>query len=310
MSRKIFIIGASGFVGGTLSRHFVAEGHKVLGLARSDRAQFSLEAAGIEAVRGDLDADVAPVLAAAQSADATVYAAQVAFEREPAIIRMLCEALAGRGKTFIFLSGSGVFMQRTGGAWSPDSFAEDDPFVPEPLALSRVEAEGIVRAAAEHGQRSMVIRPPVIWGPGDNGPVASVYRSVALTGAACYIGSGLAAYSNVHSADLARLFSLAIERGKAGALYHAVAGEIPYRWIAEAVARDLGVKTRSLTMDEAAEVFGSFGALLQSACSRSRDPRTRTELGWKPTQLDLLSEIGEPRLRALADPQSSQGANP
>ncbi|WP_225032087.1 hypothetical protein [Paraburkholderia sp. XV] len=137
-----------------------------------------------------------------------------------------------------------------------------------------------------------------------------MYRSVGLTGAACYIGSGLAAYSNVHSADLARLFSLAIELGKAGSLYHAVAGEIPYRWIAEAVARDLGVKTRSLTMDEAAEVFGPFGALLQSACSRSRDPRTRTELGWKPTQLDLLSEIGEPRLRALADPQSNQGANP
>ncbi|WP_225034096.1 NAD-dependent epimerase/dehydratase family protein [Paraburkholderia sp. XV] len=310
MSRKIFIIGASGFVGGTLSRHFVAEGHQVLGLARSDRAQFSLKAAGIETMRGDLDADMASVLAAAQSADVTVYAAQVAFEREPAIIRMLCQALAGRGKAFIFLSGSGVFMQRTGGGWSPDSFAEDDPFVPEPLAGPRVEAEGIVRAAAEHGLRSMVIRPPVIWGPGDNGPVASVYRSVALTGAAGYIGSGLAAYSNVHSADLARLFSLAIERGRAGALYHAVAGEIPNRWIAEAVARDLGVKTRSLTMDEAAEVFGSFGALLQSACSRSRDPRTRTELGWKPTQLDLLSEIGEPRLRALADPQSNQGANP
>ncbi|BCQ53251.1 NAD-dependent epimerase/dehydratase family protein [Burkholderia gladioli] len=310
MTQDIFIVGASGFVGSTLAKHFVTEGRRVLGLARSDRAEAALKAASIRPVRGDLDTDMAQVIAASQSADVTLYAAQVAFEREPPIVRTLCEALAGSGKTFIFLSGSGVFMQRTGGAWSPDSFAEDDPFMPEPLALSRVEAEGIVRAAAEHGLRSMVIRPPVIWGPGDNGPVASVYRSVALTGAACYIGSGLAAYSNVHSADLARLFSLAIELGKAGALYHAVAGEIPYRWIAEAVARDLGVKTRSLTMDEAAEVFGPFGALLQSACSRSRDPRTRIELGWKPTQLDLLSEIGEPRLRALADPQSNQGANP
>ncbi len=165
MSRKICIIGASGFAGGSLAGHFVAQGHKVLGLARSERSAFALEAAGIQAVRGDLDADMAPVLAAAQSADVTVYAARVAFEREPAIIRRLCDALAGGGKTFIFLSGSGVFMQRTGGAWSPDSFAEDDPFVPEPLALPRVEAEGIVRAAAEHGLRSMVIRPPVNWGP-------------------------------------------------------------------------------------------------------------------------------------------------
>ncbi|WP_186168256.1 NAD-dependent epimerase/dehydratase family protein [Burkholderia gladioli] len=310
MAQDIFIIGASGFVGSALARHFVTEGRQVSGLARSDRVEAALKAASIRPVRGDLDTEMAQVIAAARSADVTLYAAQVAFEREPAIVRTLCDALAGSGKTLIFLSGSGVFMQRTGGAWSPDSFAEDDPFVPEPLALPRVEAEGIVRASAEHGLRSMVIRPPVIWGPGDNGPMASVYRSVALTGTACYIGSGLAAYSNVHSADLARLFSLAIERGQAGALYHAVAGEIPYRWIAEAVARDLGVKTRSLTMDEAAEVFGPFGALLQSACSRSRDPRARTELGWKPIQLDLLSEIGEPRLRALADPQFNQGVNP
>lgn len=310
MSKTMFIIGASGFVGSTLARHFLGEGWDVAGLARSDRAEAALQSAGVRSVRGDLDAELASTIAAAQSADTIVYAAQVAFEREPTVVRMLCEALTGSGKTFIFLSGSGVFMQRTGGAWSPDSVAEDDPFVPEPLALPRVEAEGIVRAAARRGLRSMVIRPPVIWGPGDNGPVASVYRSVAITGAACYIGSGLAAYSNVHGTDLARLFSLAIERGKAGALYHAVAGEIPYRWIADAVARDLGVKTRSLTPDEATDVFGPFGALLLAACSRSRDPRTRSELGWRPVQFDLLSQVGEPRLRALAIPDSYNGENP
>lgn len=302
MSKEIFVAGASGYVGSTLTQHFQALGHRVSGLARTDRAEAALVAAGISAVRGDLDADIAPVLAAAVKADVTIYAAQVAFEREPAIVGKLCEALAGSGKTFVFLSGSGVFMQRTGGAWSPDSFAEDDPFIPEPLALPRVEAEKLVRRAADHGLRSMVIRPPVIWGPGDNGPVANVYRSVALTGSACYIGSGLATYSNVHSADLARLFELCVDRGNAGALYHAAAGEVPYRWIAEAVATDLGVKPRSLTMDEAAEVFGPFGALLQSSCSRSRDPRTRAELNWQPTKLDLLSEIGEPRLRVLATP--------
>jgi nucleoside-diphosphate-sugar epimerase len=177
---------------------------------------------------------------------------------------------------------------------------------PNRLPFRAWEAERIVRAAAKRGLRSMVIRPPVIWGPGDNGPVAQVYRSVAATGAACYVGAGLAAYSNVHSADLARLFSIAIERGEAGGLYHAVAGEIPYRWIAEAVARDLGVPTRSLSMDEASDVFGPFGALLLSACSRSRDPRTRAELGWAPTQHDMLSQIGERRLRALVSPSSNQ----
>ncbi|MEK6353927.1 MAG: NAD-dependent epimerase/dehydratase family protein [Burkholderia cenocepacia] len=307
MIKSVFIVGASGFVGSALVRRFLAEGRSVFGLARSDRTEAALTAAGVHPVRGDLDTDIASVLAAARSADATVYAARIAVEREPAVVRALRGCLAHSGKTLIFLSGTGVFMQRTGGAWSADSFAEDDPFTPEPLAKPRIEAEAIVRASADDGLHAMVIRPPAIWGPGDDGPVASVYRSVAQTGAACYIGSGLAAYSNVHSDDLARLFSLALERGTSGALYHASVGEIPYRWIADAVARDLNVQTRSLTMDEASEVFGRFGALIQSACSRSRDPRTRSELGWQPIHLDLLSQVGEPRLRALAHPQFNQG---
>jgi hypothetical protein len=87
-----------------------------------------------------------------------------------------------------------------------------------------------------------------------------------------------------------------------GALYHATGGEFPWRWIAEAVARDLGVSTRGLSMEEAHELFGPIGATIYSACSRSLDPRSRTELGWKPVHLDMLSQVGEPRLRALAQP--------
>jgi nucleoside-diphosphate-sugar epimerase len=306
MSQKTLIIGASGFVGSALAQHFIEEGQHVLGLARSDSAHASLSRGGVESVQGDLVSDMPSVLSAARSVDTIIYAAQVPFEREPAIIRALCEGLSSQGKTLVFLSGSGVFMQRTGGAWSPESFAEDDPFLPEPLARPRVEAENIVRAAGARGLRTMVIRPPVIWGPGDNGPVASVYRSVARTGAACYVGSGLASYSNVHRDDLARLFTLAIARGISGALYHAVAGEIPYRWIAEAVAKDLGVQARSLTQVQAVEVFGDFGALLMSACSRSRDPRTRSELGWRPMHFDLLSQVGESRFRELANPPPTE----
>ena len=301
MSRHLFIIGASGYVGGTLARHFAADNHTVTGLVRSAQAATRLREYGIRAAFGDLESDIEPVIAMAKAADAVIYAAQVAFDREPAILNALCEALAGTGKTLMFLSGSGVLMQRTEGAWSTDSFDEDDAFTPEPLALPRVEAENIVRLAAGKGVRAIVIRPPVIWGPGDNGPVAHVYRSISKTGAACYIGLGLAVYGNVHSADLAALFSLALKHGRAGALYHAVGGEIPYRWIAEAVARDMGVETRSLTMSEAVEIFGPFGALLQSACSRIRDSLTRAELGWTPTRHDMLSTIGEPRLRVLAD---------
>jgi len=296
----VFIIGATGYIGRHLARHFVACGHRVSGLARSENAAAELAADGIAPVLGDVDEQLDYVVAAMLAADATIYAAQIAFDREPAVLRALCDALAGSSKTFVFLSGTGVFLQRTAGAWSPDVFAEDDPFTPEPLAIARVEAEGVVRAPIGNGLRGIVVRPPVIWGPDDDGPVAKTYHSVAAVGAACYVGAGLAAYSNVHSADLGRLFERVLERGQAGALCHAVGGEIPYRWSAEAVARDLGVPTRSLSMDEAADVFGPFSALLLSACSRTRDPRTRAELGWEPQHPDMLDQIGEARLRALA----------
>ena len=300
MSRQVFIIGATGYVGGILARHVVARGDAVTGLARTGAAAARLAASGIRPAPGDLETGLPAVLEAALAADAVIYAAQVAFEKEPPVLGALCDALAGTGKSLLFLSGSGVMLRRTQGAWSAESFAEDDPFDPEPLALPRVKAERLVIESARRGVRAMVIRPPVIWGPGDDGPVAQVYRSVARTGAACYVAPGLAVYANVHGADVAELFSAALERGRAGALYHATAGEIPYRWIAEAVARDLGVATRGLTMAEAVEVFGPFGALLQSACSRLRDARTRAELDWRPRHHDMLSLVGEPRLRALA----------
>ncbi len=133
-----------------------------------------------------------------------------------------------------------------------------------------------------------------------------VYRSVSAVGAACYVGNGLATYSNVHVSDVARLFELAAVKGEGGALYHAAAGEIPNRWIAEAVARDLGCKTRSVTLSEAREIWGEFGALIMSVSSRVRDARTRQALGWSPQHLDMLSEIGELRLRALAKPQRTK----
>ncbi|MET0254818.1 MAG: NAD-dependent epimerase/dehydratase family protein [Luteibacter sp.] len=299
-AKSIFIIGATGFVGGAMAGHLAGLGHDVLGLARSTGAHERLGALGLRAVSGDLEGSLGPVLAAATGADTVIFAAQVPPEIEHRAVSALLDALAGSRKTFIFISGTGVFLQRTGGAWSPDSYAEDEPFPVEPLATRRVEVETLVREAASRGVRSIVIRPPLLWGPDDHGHVAMTYRSVAVTGAACYVGSGLATYSHLHVDDLAVLVALADERGGAGALYHGVAGEVPNRWIAEAVAHDMGCATRSLSMKEAVEVWGEFGALIMSASSRSRSHRTSRELGWAPTHTDMLTMIGEPRLRAMA----------
>ena len=191
--------------------------------------------------------------------------------------------------------------QRTAGFWSPDSFAEQDAFTPARSLVQRVETENFVRAATTRGIRGIVVRPPMIWGPGDHGHMSMIYESVAKTGAACYVGPGLNCYTNVHIDDLGRLYGLVVEKGTGGALYHAVAGEIANRWIAERVAQDLGCPTRSLSVEEAFEVWGKFATLIvMGASSRSRSPRSRDELGWVPVHTDLLSQIGEERLRALA----------
>ncbi len=294
------MLGATGFVGGAVARHLRGAGHDVVGLARSDRAAARLAVQDISPLRADLDAGLAKVLTAATSVDAVVVAAQLAPETETTVVSALLDTLTGSGKTFVFTSGSGVLMQRTAGAWSEDTFTEDDPFTVEPLATERLAVEKLVRAAAERDIRGMVVRPGLIWGPGDHGHVSMIYRSVASTGAACYVGEGLNTYSHVHVDDVTRLFELVLARGAGGGLYHAVAGETPNRWLAEAVGRDLDRPTRSLSPAEAAAVWGEFGALIMGASSRIRAPRTREELGWAPRNGDMLTMVGEPRLRELA----------
>ncbi|MFD6290671.1 NAD-dependent epimerase/dehydratase family protein [Streptomyces sp. NPDC060205] len=304
---NIFVIGATGFVGGALARHLSAEGHAVTGLARTGSAAADLDSQGITPVTGDLDEHRGAVMTAARTADAVVYAAQAGPEQETATVQDLVRALTGTHRTLVLLSGNGVLAQRTAGAWSPDVFAEDDPFTPEPLAAYRKAAEDTVIAAAGNGLRPMVVRPGLIWGPGDHGHVSMVYRSVAATGAACYVGEGLNTYSHVHIDDVTRLFSLALEKGRHGGLYHAVAGEIPNRWIAECVAADLGVTAHSLTPEEATGVWGEFGALVMAVSARIRAVRAQRDLGWQPRHTDMLTTIGEERLRRLALPQTPVG---
>ncbi|WCT72593.1 NAD-dependent epimerase/dehydratase family protein [Sphingomonas naphthae] len=295
-----FIIGATGFVGGGIARHLISCGWQVRGLARSPTALKQLQDAGIDPIVGNLEHEFDAVLSASRAHDVTLYAAQIDPAAEQMTVARLLSGLADSRRNFIFLSGSGVLCQRTKGAWSADSFSEAEAFQPEPLAEQRAATERLVQAASKRGLRAMVIRPPQIWGPGDHGHVSMVYRSVSATGAACYVGNGLATYGHVHIEDVATLFVRATEVGEPGALYHGVAGEVPNRWIAEAVARDLGVPLRSISMEEAAAVWGDFGALIMSVSSRIRDASTRAALRWSPRYADMLSEIGEPRLRALA----------
>ena len=292
---KVFVVGANGFVGSAIAHQLRGDGHAVAGMARTPNLEHSLRRAGVDPVACDLDTRLSVALVAAEDCDATVFAAQLPPDDEGPVVSEFLEALTDR--TFVYLSGTGVFMQRTAGAWSEDSFAEDDAFVPEPLARARVTTEIAVRAAT--GLRTLVVRPPYLWGPREHGHLSAFYRSYALTGTVCYVGEGLNCYSHLHVQDAARLVTTALTAGTTGALYHGVAGEIPNRWIAEAVANDLGATTRSVTTTEASEIWGDFEALIMSASSRCRSPRTHRELSWHPRHTDLLTMIGAPHLREI-----------
>jgi nucleoside-diphosphate-sugar epimerase len=173
----------------------------------------------------------------------------------------------------------------------------------------RSQTEDMVRAAGTTAQlRTLVVRPPAIWGNGGMALLTEIYRSAKKTGAACYLGRGLNCYSNVHVEDLTELYALALAKAPSGALYHAVSGELNFRILAEEVAGHLGVPTRSVDYGEAREVFGpSATAIIFAASSRTRCPRTRSELGWAPSpeRLDLLAECAHPAYAAAAEKAAS-----
>ena len=296
---RILVCGATGYLGSHIAAAAKAKGHQVSGLARSAASADKLRATGVEPVSGDLT-DVASILPSLSDVDAVISIAQLMLDEEHAAAKAMLERMEGTGKTFILTSGTGLISQKTDGNWSEDSFAEDDPFVPSKYIGARLETETMVRSFADRGVRAMVMRPPLMWGNGGCKTIENLYASAAKTGAVCYLGAGLNLYSNVHVEDMAEAFMLALEKGVSGALYHCVSGEENYRSIAEAIARHLGVSTRSISFAEAVEIWDKFTALIGfSVCSRSRSPRARRELGWTPSpdKLDILKEAVNPAYR-------------
>lgn len=297
----ILVIGATGYLGSHIARNLASAGHQVSGLSRTGTGDAAIVATGASPLRGNLS-ELAAVIDLMRAHDATVYAAQLLLREEFETVGALLQGLEGLDRTFLFTSGTGLLSQRTDGAWSEDSFAEDDAFVPSRHIGFRLVTETMVRQAGSSGAvRAMVIRPPMIWGHGGCGHLRIFYTDAGRSGDVGYLGAGLNLYSNVHVDDLAEVYRLAIERGAAGALYHAVAGELNNRSLAQAVAADLGVKARSIDFAEGIRRWGKFETLVGMAtCSRSRSPRTRRELGWTPRHLDLLTDIGHPAYRAMA----------
>jgi nucleoside-diphosphate-sugar epimerase len=292
---KIFITGASGYIGGSVAAALMAAGHQVSGLARSNDATAPLAKLGMTPVRGTLD-DAEVLAKAAHDADVTINAANAGHRAAAEAILL---GLADTGKTFLHTDGSSIVGTRARGELVEKVFDEDTPFTPTLQRAPRVEIDKLVRRAAGDGVRSVVIAPSLIYGLGrglnsHSIQVPWLIHVAKKFGVAKHIGPGENRWANVHIDDLTALYVLAIEKAPAGAFYYAENGENSMREVCEAISRMLGQggRTQSMTVEEAAAEWGDGPANdTMGSNSRVRAKRARAELNWRPKARSLIEEI-------------------
>ena len=285
---KIFVTGASGYLGGSIIHGLVEAGHDVIGLVRTAEHATLLQRRGVTPVLGSLD-DADVLEREALSADATINAANSDHYFS---IRSLITALAGTGKTLIHTSGSSIICDDAlGGEPSAAIYHDDSPFKPMLHRTPRVEIDRMVRTAGvTQGIRAVVICPSMVYGNGFGLKTESdqlpkiVARSKAM-GAGVYIGSGQPIWSNVHIGDLVDLYLLALDRAPSGAFFFAENGESTFQSIARSVSQSLGFggKTVSWNIEAAIAELGGFARVALATNARVRASNARTLLGWQPT---------------------------
>ena len=285
---RIFVTGASGFIGSAVVPELIGAGHQVLGLARSDASAAALRTAGAEVHRGDLD-DPDSLRSGAQGADGVIHLAFVhdfnefaaASEIDRRAIEALGETLAGSDRPLVVASG-------TTGIRLGEVSTEDDAVTP---GLPRV-SEATALAFADRGVRSSVVRlPPSVHGPGDHGFVPQLIEIARARGESGYPGDGSNRWPAVHRLDAARLFRLAVESAPAGSRLHAVAEEgMPVRDIAGIIARQLQLPVTRIAQAAVPEHFGWIGTIFSLDVPAS-SAHTRERFGWTPTEIGLLDDL-------------------
>ena len=291
---RVFVTGATGFIGSAIVGELIAAGHKVLGLARSNAATASLIAAGADVHRGSLE-DLGSLRSGAMRADGTIHTAfnhdfskfKENCEADRRVIETLGAALAGSDRPLVVTSGTGLLK--------PGRLVTEED-VPESSPIPRVASEEAAAAVAARGVNISVVRlPPSVHGEGDHQFVPLLIGIAREKRESAYVGDGRNRWPAVHRLDAARLFRLALEKGLAGARFHGVAEEgVPFRDIAGAIGRGLNVPIVEKSSEEASSHFGwfaHFAALDNPASSR----RTREVLGWQPTQAALIADLDHGR---------------
>jgi nucleoside-diphosphate-sugar epimerase len=287
---RIFVTGATGFIGSAIVQELIGSGHQVLGLARSDAGAASLRAAGAQVHRGDIE-DFDNLKRGAAASDGVIH---TAFNHDFSKFAANCEAdglaIEALGSA---LEGSDRLLIVTGGLalLAKDRLAtEDDPPVPVSDTYPRA-SEAAAGALAERGVHTSVVRLPQVHDDVKQGLVTYLVGLAREKGVSAYVGEGLNRWAAVHRFDAAHLYRLAIENGAADARYHAVAEDgVSFREIAEVIGRGLNVPVVSKPAEEAASHFGwlaRFTGLDLTASSA----RTRQRLGWRPTRPGLIADL-------------------
>jgi len=272
-------------------RELLDAGHQVLGLARSDESAQSLKAAGAEVHRGELR-DLESLRSGAASSDGVIHCAFIhdfnnygpSAEADKRAIETLGGALEGSERPLIVTSGS--LVARSHG---PLVTEDDDP---DPNFPRKSEEAGL--AWAQRGVRAMGLRlPPSVHGEGDHGFVPMIIGIARQKGVSAYIGDGSNRWPSVHRLDAACAYRLALEKGKAGGRYHALADEgVPTKDIAEVIGRHLDLPVVAKSQEEAAEHFGWMG-LFFAMDGPSSSAKTQKELGWRPVQPGLIADLDQ-----------------
>lgn len=289
---RIFVTGASGWIGSAVVPELLAAGHDVVGLARSDVSAAALVTAGAAVHRGSLD-DLESLRAGASESDGVIH---LAFKHdfsdyvgagatERAAVETIGDALAGSDRPFLFASGIGVLAPGRV-ATESDATRSTGPDSP------RGGSEELAFQYADRGVRPVALRfAPTVHGEGDHGFVSALVGIAREKGSSAYVGDGDNRWPAVHRLDAARMVRFALEKAPAGTAVHGVGEEgLPTRTIAEVIGRHLGVPVVSIAPDEVADHFGWIGAFFSVDIPAS-STLTQELLGWVPTHPGLLEDL-------------------
>ncbi len=291
---RVFVTGATGFIGSAIVPELIDAGHDVVGLARSDHSVAALEAAGAEPHRGSLE-DLDSLRSGASAADGVIHCAFIhdfsALENSGLVDRHAIDAigatLAGSDRPFVVTSGTG---NPALGRPSTERDTPDDNARPN----HRTRSEQMTVALASQGVRTSVVRlPPSVHGEGDHAFVPAIINIASEKGVSAYIGDGANRWPAVHRLDAATLFRLGLESAPAGSILHGVDDQgIPTREIAEVIGRQLDLPVVSVAPAQATDHFGWLAAFFGLDVPSS-SALTRELLGWEPTQPGLIADLEE-----------------